>query len=291
VSWRARPATVDYTSLIADNRTTTSSLGVKVPLHVDNESYISRLYEVENALYANSRLVNLYDLLNAGEWDYAFYENQIGNRNRKVLDLGCGTGTFALRLAAAGHRVLAVDPSPMMINRARQRPGSGSVQWIVGDVSSVPTSPPFDVVTMTGHAFQCLLTDDEVLATLRTSRELLAARGKFMFETRNPSVQSWMSWTPVLSVRSVQSDEHGPVDVFHECTAVAGQFVEFETHYMFHQDNTRQKSKSRLRFMSRDDLADAIRTAGFRDVEWFGDWNDGPFLKATSTEIIAICRT
>jgi ubiquinone/menaquinone biosynthesis C-methylase UbiE len=247
--------------------------------------------EVENRLYADPRLVDLYDLLNAGDWDYAFYEKQIGSQSRRVLDLGCGTGTFALRLAAAGHRVLAVDPSPMMIKHARQRPGASRVQWIVGDVSSVPTSPPFDVVTMTGHAFQCLLTDDEVIATLRTSRELLTAGGKFMFETRNPSVQSWRAWTPAISARSVQSNEHGPVDVFHECTAVADQFVEFETHYMFHRDNTRQNSKSRLRFMSREDLADDIRTAGFRDVEWFGDWNGGPFLKATSTEIIAICGT
>jgi ubiquinone/menaquinone biosynthesis C-methylase UbiE len=247
--------------------------------------------EVENALYADPRLVDLYDLLNAGDWDYAFYEKRIDGQNRQVLDLGCGTGTFALRLAAAGHRVLAVDPSPMMINHARQRPGASRVQWIVGHVNSAPTSSPFDVVTMTGHAFQCLLTDDEVIATLRTSRELLTAGGKFMFETRNPSVQSWRAWTPELSARSVQSNEHGRVEVFHDCTTMLDQFVEFETHYMFHRDNTHQNSKSRLRFMSRDDLAEAIRTAGFRDVEWIGDWDGGPFLEATSTEIIAICRT
>lgn len=41
----------------------------------------------ENALYADSRLVDLYDLLNQGDWDYAFYSEQIGKQRRKVLDL------------------------------------------------------------------------------------------------------------------------------------------------------------------------------------------------------------
>jgi len=247
--------------------------------------------DVENALYADRRLVNLYDLLNSGDYEYSFYAEQIGGQHRQVLDLGCGTGTFALRLAAAGHSVVAVDPSPMMISYARQRTGAGGVRWVVGDVGSVPNSPPFHVMTMTGHAFQCLLTDDEVMATLQAARELLATGGSFMFETRNPIVRPWFAWTPKLSARSVYCDEHGPVDVFHECISVAEQLVEFETHYVFRQDNTSQNSRSRLRFMSSEDLADAISNAGFRDVEWFGDWSGGPFQAATSSEIIALCRT
>lgn len=247
--------------------------------------------EIENALYADPRLVDLYDLLNSGDWDYAFYEKQIGNQNQRVLDVGCGTGTFALRLAAAGHSVVAFDPSAMMINVARRRQRASRVHWIVGDASGVPNLRPFDVVTMTGHAFQCLLTDDEVIATLRIVRELLAAGGRFMFETRNPGVRPWNAWTPALSARSFQSEEHGSVEVFHECVAVTGPLVEFETQYVFHRDNTRQSSRSRLRFMSREDLANALGAAGFHDVEWVGDWDGGPFREATSTEIIAICRT
>ncbi|WP_144156074.1 class I SAM-dependent methyltransferase [Paraburkholderia sp. BCC1885] len=244
----------------------------------------------ENALYADSRLVDLYDLLNQGDWDYAFYSEQIGKQRRNVLDLGCGTGTFALRLAAAGHDVIAVDPSATMISYARHRPGSGAVEWMVGEAASVQDRAPFDVVTMTGHAFQCLLTDEEVHATLRTVREILKAGGTFMFETRNPVARPWTTWTPALSARSIQSDKYGPVDVFHDCIAVAEPLVEFETHYVFGRDNTQQISKSRLRFTSRDELASRIKLAGFREIEWFGNWSGGPFQEASSAEIIAICH-
>jgi ubiquinone/menaquinone biosynthesis C-methylase UbiE len=246
--------------------------------------------EVENALYADPRLVDLYDLLNSGDWDYAFYAKQIGKQHRKVLDLGCGTGNFALRLAAAGHEVVAVDPSPMMINYARHRLGANEVEWIVGDAVSAQNHAPFDVVTMTGHAFQCLSTDHDVEVTLRIVREVLGAGGRFMFETRNPVTRPWTAWTPVLSARSIQSDAHGPVDVFHKCIEVAEPLVEFETHYVFGRDNTRQVSKSRLRFTSSEELSTSVNLAGFRDCEWFGDWSGGPFQEASSAEIIAICH-
>ena len=247
--------------------------------------------EVDNALYNDPRLIGLYDLLNSGDWDYAFYAKQIGNKHLRILDLGCGTGTFALRLAADGHQVVGVDPSSMMIGYARQRPGANEVQWIVGDAVSTRHHSPFDVVTMTGHAFQCLLTDNEVRATLRATCELLSADGRFMFETRNPVVRPWMAWTPVLSARSVQSEELDSVDVFNDCVAVDESFVEFETHYVFHRDNTHQRSTSRLRFMRREELESALNTAGFRDIEWFGDWSGGPFMETSSAEIIAICQT
>ncbi|MGI4856804.1 MAG: class I SAM-dependent methyltransferase [Janthinobacterium lividum] len=245
---------------------------------------------VENAIYTDQQLVDLYDLVNSGEEDYAFYERKIGRECRRVLDLGCGTGTFALRLVAAGHKVVAVDPAPMMIDYARGRWRADTVQWIAGDASSVPNSPLFDVVAMTGHAFQCLLTDDEVAATLQRSCELLVSGGRFMFETRNPAVLPWTTWTPTDSARSIHSEKHGPVDFFQECTSVAEQIVEFETHYTFRQGNTRQSSKSRLRFMPREALAEAVSKAGFRDVQWFGDWEGGPFEEESSAEIIAVCK-
>ena len=38
-----------------------------------------------------------------------------------VVDLGAGTGQFALAAASAGHRVIAVDPSPVMLGRLRDK--------------------------------------------------------------------------------------------------------------------------------------------------------------------------
>ncbi len=52
---------------------------------------------------------------------------QTFRRGHKVLDLGCGTGEDALRLAARGVRVTAIDASPEMVRVARERGVSATV--------------------------------------------------------------------------------------------------------------------------------------------------------------------
>src|SRR5262245_61803769 len=40
---------------------------------------------------------------------------------RSILDLGCGTGNHALRLAAQGYRVVGIDRSAEMLDIANQK--------------------------------------------------------------------------------------------------------------------------------------------------------------------------
>jgi ubiquinone/menaquinone biosynthesis C-methylase UbiE len=55
--------------------------------------------------------------------------------NLDVLDVGAGTGRHAIRLAARGARVTAVDFSEQMLERAREKPGADLVRWLVHDVA------------------------------------------------------------------------------------------------------------------------------------------------------------
>lgn len=56
-------------------------------------------------------------------------------RGLTVADIGCGTGRHALRLAAAGARVTALDFSAEMLRRARAKPGAAAVQFTEHDIS------------------------------------------------------------------------------------------------------------------------------------------------------------
>jgi SAM-dependent methyltransferase len=46
---------------------------------------------------------------------------RLGVRGGTVVDLGCGSGAFAARASAAGHRVVGIDVSPSMLAIARRR--------------------------------------------------------------------------------------------------------------------------------------------------------------------------
>jgi malonyl-CoA O-methyltransferase len=56
-------------------------------------------------------------------------------RGLAVLDVGCGTGRHAVRLAAAGAVVTAVDFSPEMLAHARRKAGGLPVELIVHDLA------------------------------------------------------------------------------------------------------------------------------------------------------------
>jgi malonyl-CoA O-methyltransferase len=53
-----------------------------------------------------------------------------------VLDLGCGTGRHALRLAAGGARVHAIDFSEAMLEQARRKAGADRIALRTHDITT-----------------------------------------------------------------------------------------------------------------------------------------------------------
>jgi 2-polyprenyl-6-hydroxyphenyl methylase/3-demethylubiquinone-9 3-methyltransferase len=69
----------------------------------------------------------------------------------RILDVGCGNGYWALRLAAAGHRVVGVDASAQRIEKARcEVPTARFEQLDIGpELLSDLGEAPFDLVIST----------------------------------------------------------------------------------------------------------------------------------------------
>lgn len=57
---------------------------------------------------------------------------------RDLVDLGCGTGKGAPRLAAAGFAVTGIDLSPEMVRVAATKPGAESVRFLASDLRDLP---------------------------------------------------------------------------------------------------------------------------------------------------------
>jgi SAM-dependent methyltransferase len=70
----------------------------------------------------STALARLYDLdLVDDPGDLDLYLALAGRTGGPILELGAGSGRLAVPLAAAGHRVTAVDNEPAMLDRARRR--------------------------------------------------------------------------------------------------------------------------------------------------------------------------
>lgn len=104
---------------------------------------------------------------------------------RRVLDLGCGTGSLSLLIAEAGHRVTGIDLSRQMVQLADQKlVASGQrANFIVGDAADPPFAPgTFDVV-LCRHLLWTLPDPQAALArwqrVLRPSGTLVAIEGRW----------------------------------------------------------------------------------------------------------------
>jgi len=122
-------------------------------------------------LFADADLAALYDQMNPGRADFTFYLPMIMAAS-SVLDVGCGTGTLLHAARDAGHagRLCGLDPAAGMLAQARRRV---DIDWVLGDLRMVAWKSEFDFAVMTGHAFQVLLTDDDVQTALAAVRAAL----------------------------------------------------------------------------------------------------------------------
>jgi ubiquinone/menaquinone biosynthesis C-methylase UbiE len=236
--------------------------------------------------YTEPRLVALYDEDNAGTWDTDFYASLIGSQPQRVADVGCGTGSFAVRLAQADHSVVGVDPAAEMLRFARFRPGGELVQWVEGDATNLPHEP-FNAAVMTGHAFQCLLTDEEILGTLVAVKKRLLPGGRFMFESRNPARKAWLGWTSGPSQKQTSMDS---IETTRKVVDRERELVTFEETIRFESDGATFTSRSTLRFVPSSHLAGLLGKAGYRIVRWFGGWNGDAFDPGKSPEIIVVAE-
>ncbi len=239
--------------------------------------------------YENDRLTALYDTLNpwAASADDPFYLEWVMGAD-SVLDVGCGTGTLLRVARETGHtgRLCGLDPAASMLARARRRE---DVEWVRGTAASAAWDAEFELAVMTGHAFQTLLTDEEVATSLSAVHRALAPGGRFVFETRNPGARAWERWIPE-NAREVTGVDGETVRVEHEVRLpLDDDLVTFAEHFSSTAWPASETSSSTLRFLTPERLAEALRAAGFETAAVWGDWSRAP-LTATSPEIITVAR-
>lgn len=222
---------------------------------------------VADAVFEDPRLAAVYDDLDPDRSDLDLYASIIDEvEATSVLDVGCGTGTFAVRLVADGIQVVAVDPAQASLDVARAKPGAERVHWILGDARSLPTLA-VDVATMTANVAQVFVTDAEWSATLIAIHAALRPGGVLVFESRIPSVRAWRSWNRNDSFFRTTIDRFGVVESWHELIDVDGDLVTFKSYVHFEATGDLIPSESTLRFRSRNQIEGSLHAAGFRDLE------------------------
>lgn len=211
-----------------------------------------------------------------------------------VLDLACGTGTMALRLAAQGYQVTGVDIVPEMIAWASQKAAvqGATVEWLVADARSFQLNKQFPFIYMLGNAFQHFLTRADHEALLARVREHLRPDGCFMFGTRNPIPKTLFQ--PRFAEPQTYTQDDGT-------QLIANEHPEYDPitqiqHWTFHNrwiapsaEEREETLRTALRYVFPQEMESLLFYNGFRIQSCYGAWDQSP-LTAASTYMIYVCQ-
>lgn len=213
------------------------------------------------------RLAKLYDRAEADRPDLVHYERIATDfMAQSVIDIGCGTGTLACRLARSGKTVVGVDPALASLELAKRKPGAERVQWVHGDATALGLIGA-DLALMTGNVAQVFLTDEDWARALNGIHSALRPGGYLVFETRDPSFRGWEEWTQELSHGFLETPDDGRVETWVDLTDVSLPNVSFRWTYRFESDGAELHSDSTLRFRDRDEVARSLGAAGYEVLE------------------------
>lgn len=224
------------------------------------------MVHVPDPIFADPRLAPLYNVFDDDRSDLDLYRavaREVGAR--RVLDVGCGTGTLALLLAGDGLDVVGVDPAGASLDVARAKPGADRVTWLHGDATTLPPLA-VDLATMTGNVAQVFLADDDWSATLRGVRDALVPGGHLVLETRRLEARAWEAWAAGDGGGARDVPGVGRVVEAFAVTEVALPLVSFRSVFRF-PDGREVASSSTLRFRSLDEVRASLAAAGLDVVD------------------------
>ncbi|MFE0463141.1 class I SAM-dependent methyltransferase [Kitasatospora sp. NPDC058965] len=241
-------------------------------------------------MYSDDDCAALYDRLNPWDPDQwagdAFYHELVMAAG-SVLDVGCGTGAMLHLARERGHRgrLVGVDPDPAPLRRAARR---ADVEWVAARADELGLRGEFELAVMTGHAFQFLVTDEELRASLRAVRAALRPGGRFAFETRHPQARAWEGWHPA-AVAEVIDAAGRELRSWYEVESVLDGVVTFTGTLASAAGEVLRVDRTGLRFLAEPELDALLAEAGFTVEARYGDWARGP-VTGESTELVTVAR-
>lgn len=127
---------------------------------------------------------------------------------RRVLDLGCGTGSFAIRMARRGVQVTGLDASRHVLKGARRKAVEARVQirWVHGDMRNFRLKGRYDTVTSLFNSVNHLLRVSDVRSLFISVYGVLKPGGYFVFDLNNRAC-----FEEVWGGTSLVSTRHGIV--------------------------------------------------------------------------------
>jgi ubiquinone/menaquinone biosynthesis C-methylase UbiE len=256
------------------------------------------------ALY-DSFIADYYDAtpLAAGRTqDVAFYREAAREYGDPVLELGCGTGRVTMALAEAGRRVMGLDISERMLERAIRKRAALRVEarervhFVQGDMTQFQLDEKFRLIVIPFRAFHHLLETRQQISCLEAIKKHLAPKGKFIvdfFQTDAARMHD-PSYKKELLIAEYDMPGNGRVKLSERVAAFHRAQQRNDAEMIFEVtrpdgSTERQVWTWTVRYFFRYEVEHLLALCGFRTTALYGNF-DKSALDDTSPEMIFVAE-
>ena len=193
---------------------------------------------------------------------------------KRVLDICCGTGEHAIRMAGLGYEVTGVDQSQDMLDIATAKAmASGlSIDFICKDVFKLAIKEKFEVAYCLGYTFLYMLTDSDVRRFFKAIGNALISGGLFLVDFINGLSLSkdFDKDEFIYQHKNVTIRQH---DRWRLDKKRGVKHLEFEYEITDSEGRVQRISaEENVRIFYDDDVQVLLSDCGFMNVESFGDY-------------------
>jgi SAM-dependent methyltransferase len=214
-----------------------------------------------------------------------------------LLELGCGTGRHAERLAAEGYRVHGVDSSGEMLGAANARRSAlqgvsaTHLEFTLGDIRTIRLPVRFDAVVALFHVVSYQTGDNDLSAAFDTARAHLRAGGLFLFDCWfGPAV---LSEGPSIRIKRLEDDRISVVRIAEPEMCPDEDVVEVRYEVFItdkHSGNIETlREVHRMRYLFRPATEAMLAASGFATIEC-GEWMTGREPGENTWGVYFLCR-
>lgn len=202
---------------------------------------------------------------------------------QEVLELGCGTGEMAIRLAKHGKNVFASDLSSDMLEVAKQKAMAENVSLILQrvDMSDFLTSHRVDLILCLCDSLNYVLNPEDVIQTFHNIFQSLKDQGTFIFD-----VNSLYKMNVILN--DYHENECDDEFVFQwDVESLDDGYVH---HHVYIEDKIEDDVVVEDHYQktySVNQYVYWLKEVGFQDIDYFSDFHD---YEEKCERVIFVCR-
>ncbi|PKF80341.1 class I SAM-dependent methyltransferase [Vibrio sp. vnigr-6D03] len=231
-----------------------------------------------------------YDHLYSAE--ISFLQSLIQQKKIKnLLDVCCGTGIVTIPLSTDLTHCVGIDFSLPMINHAKSKSCRLlNIYFHEMDAATFNLRKTFDLVSMTGNAFQAFISDEDLISVLSNIRQHMNHNSLFVFDSRLRGLtslevtNSFEHWDSYISAAGLEVQLYGRGQP-HEHIANT-MLLDIRREY---QNGVQYYSQIELKYRSLSEIRKHLARCNLELVELYSNWERSPF-ENSSKSIVGVVR-